>query len=190
MAGKEDVTEKTPLKAKQNRFCLEYIKSGDGTKAAIRAGYSEKTAPQIASRLLKNVNVKARLAKLQTKLESKAIMSKTEVLEELSLLARVDMADFIQVQDDNVIHIKPFDALAPGASRCIRKLKQRTVRKVDPADPKGGPLEEITTEFELWSKTESLGRMGQHHDLFKSEDGEDSDKPTTVNVTFTDARKP
>lgn len=47
------------LTPKERRFVWEYEKDWNGTRAAIRAGYSEKSAAVIASRLLKKVNVAA-----------------------------------------------------------------------------------------------------------------------------------
>lgn len=44
---------------KQQRFAEEYLIDLNATQAALRAGYSEATAPEQASRLLKNVNVRA-----------------------------------------------------------------------------------------------------------------------------------
>ncbi|MBN5145921.1 terminase small subunit [Stenotrophomonas maltophilia] len=41
-----------PLTPKQQRFVQEYLKDQNGTQAAIRTGYSEKTAKQQGSRLL------------------------------------------------------------------------------------------------------------------------------------------
>lgn len=52
------------LNERQRRFVLEYSKSGNGTQAATYAGYSPKTARQIASRLLRNVNVREALSNL------------------------------------------------------------------------------------------------------------------------------
>jgi len=45
------------LTDKQIRFCQEYIIDLNGTQAAIRAGYSQDTARQLASQLLTNINV-------------------------------------------------------------------------------------------------------------------------------------
>ena len=45
------------LTAKQQRFCDEYLIDLNATQAAIRAGYSPKTAAQAAARLLTNVKV-------------------------------------------------------------------------------------------------------------------------------------
>ena len=46
------------LNPKQRLFCLEYLKDFNATKAAIRAGYSEKSAYSQAHDLLKNHEVK------------------------------------------------------------------------------------------------------------------------------------
>lgn len=53
------------LNAKQERFCVEYIQDYNGTQAAVRAGYSEKSAHTQASRMLKNDEVLARVRELQ-----------------------------------------------------------------------------------------------------------------------------
>lgn len=47
------------------RFCQEYIIDYNGTKAAIRAGYSEASARKQGSRLLTNVDILARVRELQ-----------------------------------------------------------------------------------------------------------------------------
>ncbi len=46
-------------------FCQEYVKDRNATQAAIRAGYSEKTARQQGSRLLTNAAIRARIGELQ-----------------------------------------------------------------------------------------------------------------------------
>lgn len=51
------------LTDKQKRFCDEYLIDLNATQAAIRAGYSPKTAEQTASRLLRNVKVQEYIAK-------------------------------------------------------------------------------------------------------------------------------
>lgn len=48
----------TKLTRKQLLFCKEYIVDLNGTQAAIRAGYSKKTANEQAARLLANVSIK------------------------------------------------------------------------------------------------------------------------------------
>ena len=53
------------LSPKQERFCEEYVVDYNAGQAAKRAGYSEKAAPQIGCRLLKNANILARVRELQ-----------------------------------------------------------------------------------------------------------------------------
>lgn len=59
------------LNAKQEAFCREYIIDLNGTQAAIRAGYSEKTAQEQSSRLLSNVKVSDRVAELKRERSSR-----------------------------------------------------------------------------------------------------------------------
>lgn len=47
------------LTEKQKRFCDFYLQTVNGTQSAIKAGYSEHTANEQASRLLANVNISA-----------------------------------------------------------------------------------------------------------------------------------
>ena len=49
------------LTSKQSKFIASYQITGNGTQAAINAGYSEKSAPTLACQLLANPKVKAQL---------------------------------------------------------------------------------------------------------------------------------
>ena len=53
------------LTDKQEAFCQEYVVDMNGTKSAIRAGYSEKTANRIASNLLSKVDIQQRIAEFK-----------------------------------------------------------------------------------------------------------------------------
>ena len=55
------------LTAKRRRFVLEYLIDSNATQAAIRAGYSPKTAKQQGSWLLRNVEVAKAVAEAQAK---------------------------------------------------------------------------------------------------------------------------
>ena len=52
------------LTVKKEIFCNEYIVDLNATQAAIRAGYSNKTAQEQSSRLLSNVIIQQRIAEL------------------------------------------------------------------------------------------------------------------------------
>ncbi len=68
------------LTAKQERFVAEYLIDLNATQAAIRAGYSEKTAEQQGSRLLSNAKVAAAIAEAQTKRSERTEVTQDYVL--------------------------------------------------------------------------------------------------------------
>lgn len=72
---------------KHEKFCNEYIKDMNATQAAIRAGYSEKTAGVQASKLLKIVNIKTRVAELRDAYFNENIMTAQQVEYELTRIA-------------------------------------------------------------------------------------------------------
>lgn len=55
------------LTAKQDKFCQEYMVDCNATQAAIRAGYSKRTAGKIASHLVVKSSIKQRIKELQEK---------------------------------------------------------------------------------------------------------------------------
>jgi len=179
------VATKTKLKAKQERFCQEYIIDGNGKQAAIRAGYATKSATSIASELLTFPHVAARIAALQAKVENRRIMTAVETLEEISLVARTDMQDFVTVNEDGDVQIKAFADMKKGTTRCIQSVE---VKKVRYRGPDGEPVDEVTTKLKLWSKDNALDAMGRHHKLFDRKESED--RPVAVNVTFRPAQRP
>ncbi|MCK6203938.1 terminase small subunit [Bacillus infantis] len=71
------------LRDKQERFAQEYIIDLNATQAAIRAGYSAKTANEQGSRLLANVKVRARIEELQSDRAEKLELDAEWVLKRL-----------------------------------------------------------------------------------------------------------
>ncbi len=57
--------KKAGLSDKQERFCREYITDHDATKAAIRSGYSHKTAGAIGAENLKKPQIRTRIEELE-----------------------------------------------------------------------------------------------------------------------------
>ena len=91
-AGKKTTSEK--LSPAQEKFCLEYRKhEGNGTAAAIAAGYSERTAAQQATRLLRNVNILRRIKELADDAVRKQIIGLDKRALILSKIAEDGAAD-------------------------------------------------------------------------------------------------
>lgn len=68
---------------KQKLFCSEYVKDYNGTQAAIRAGYSAKTAASQASRLLKNPDVLKEIKENQKKLVDSLCITEEKIIKNL-----------------------------------------------------------------------------------------------------------
>ncbi len=76
------------LTAKQKRFCDEYLISLNATQAAIKAGYSKKTAYSIGEQNLKKVEIKKYIEERMAEKESKLIADQDEVLKYLTSVLR------------------------------------------------------------------------------------------------------
>ena len=88
------------LTARQVRFVKEYLMDLNGTQAAIRSGYSPRTAKEQAARLLTNVHVKAAVDAGKAKLHAQVDLTAEKVIAELLRVAyaEVDTTD-IRVSD-------------------------------------------------------------------------------------------
>lgn len=76
------------LNDKQKLFYKEYLVDSNATQAAIRAGYSKKTAYSQGQRLLKHVEGQNYLKELMAEKESKLIADQDEVLKYLTSVLR------------------------------------------------------------------------------------------------------
>lgn len=72
---------------KHEKFCHEYIKDMNATQAAIRTGYSNKTANRIASQLLSKLDIKTRVKELRDAYFNENIMTAQQVEYELTRIA-------------------------------------------------------------------------------------------------------
>ena len=71
------------MTAKQQRFCEEYLIDLNATRAAIRAGYSPKSAKTNGPRLLENAGIRARVEAMMARLSRRTGVSAERVVREL-----------------------------------------------------------------------------------------------------------
>lgn len=84
---------KEKLTPKQKAFCEFYIETGNITEAAIKAGYSKKTARVIGQENLIKPAIKEYMRKRESELDSKRIANANEVLEYLTKVMRGEERD-------------------------------------------------------------------------------------------------
>jgi phage terminase small subunit len=88
------------LPIKQEKFCLEYAKSGNQRQAYFKAGYkckSDEAADANASRLLRNAMVQARLAELAEEIKDASIAGITEMQQTLTAIIRQQLEEEVIV---------------------------------------------------------------------------------------------
>lgn len=95
------ITKKLTLK--QQRFVDEYIISGNATQAAIKAGYSKKTAAVTATENLRKPNVKAAIDKRNAEIQSEKTMDMQEVMERLAAMGRGETTEETVTNKGDVI---------------------------------------------------------------------------------------
>lgn len=126
------------LTAKQRRFCDEYLIDLNATQAAIRAGYSKKTAGKIGGENLQKPEIKACISERMAEKESNLIASQDEVLKyftsvmrgesKSSVLARnaIGADEVIEKPPDEKERLKAAEQLGKRYGLFTEKIEQQT----------------------------------------------------------------
>lgn len=136
------------LTDKQQWFVDEYLIDLNATQAAIRAGYSAKTADQQGSRLLANVKVKQAVAEKQAQRSKRTGVNQDRVVLELAKVAFAKMTDIV----DSKGRIK--EDASPDDLACIESIKYK-----ESDNEYGGSVER---EVKIASKLKALELLGKH----------------------------
>lgn len=147
-------------------FAREYVKDLNGQQAAIRAGYSEKTARAQASRLLTKSNVQAIIADLTKKKADDLGLSAEKVLRELMLMGFSNMLDYISVQKDGFAYVD-LSKLSREQAAAIQEITTDSY-VADSEDDEGEEQGRVVTKvkFKLADKRGSLELLGKYLRLF------------------------
>lgn len=111
-----DARTEKELTPKQAQFVREYLVDMNGTQAAIRCGYSERTANEQAARLLAVVSVREAVQKAMDKRAERTEITADRVLREIAAQAFYDAAD---IGDIEVTCPKDIRKLPENVRRCI-----------------------------------------------------------------------
>lgn len=124
--------KKKPRKAKtkgqidaerRKRFVDEYLIDGNATQAAIRAGYSKRTAHSIGSRLLTNVEVAAAIEAGRAELARKCRTTAEWARLQLRQFVEANMLDFAE-WDNGAVRLRDSESLPRELGACIQEIKQ------------------------------------------------------------------
>ena len=109
------------LNEKQKQFCEEYIIDLNGTQAAIRAGYSKKTANEQAAQLLAKLSIQEYICELKNKRSERVKYSQDELMRDiLEVKNRCLQANPVLDKEGNETGIWKFDS--NGANKALDML--------------------------------------------------------------------
>jgi len=109
------------LTPKQIRFVEEYPSDFNATQAAIRAGYSQRSARSQGSRMMTNVDIQRELARRADELVNPDSMTLEQAIIELSKLARTDMQTYAKWGPDGVELLASVE-LPAGATAAVAEV--------------------------------------------------------------------
>lgn len=147
------------LTAKQEAFVREYLIDLNATQAAIRAGYSEKTAGQIGDENLKKPEIAAAVKAAIDERSRRTEITADRVLTEL---AKIGFADIRRIFTPGGALLPPGD-MEDDAAATISSIE---VVEKPRRDSDGNVEIEYVRKIRTWDKLGALTQMGRHLGLF------------------------
>jgi len=164
---------KSKLTAKQKRFCEEYLIDLNATQAAIRAGYSEKTACAIGTENLRKPNIAIFITEMKTKRSEDTRIDAAWVLKEMKSIHELDVID-ICACDGSLLPLsdwpKPWRIYISGLDLSEVKI--------------GDDINAVIKKIKWPDKAKNLEMIGKHVDVQAW--NEKSSSETTVIITKAD----
>lgn len=154
------------LTKKQERFVEEYLVDLNATQAAIRAGYSPKTAEQMGYQLLQKTSVQKKLEQAMDQRSKRVEITQDRVLREYARLAFFDPRKLFD-DEGNPRHVTELDDDTAAALVGLDVVKE--------VDPDTGDVT-YTKKYKLVNKLGALDSLGKHLGLFDGKGGK-GEKP-------------
>lgn len=118
------------LTSRQRIFCLEYMVDFSATQAAIRAGYSKRSAASIGEENLRKPEIRTFLSKAMKEREKRTKVSADRVIKELSDIAFASLSDVARIENGRVIFHDEISERGHAALRdLVSEETQRGLRK-------------------------------------------------------------
>jgi phage terminase small subunit len=148
------------LSDRQLKFCQEYVIDLNGSAAAVRSGYSAKTAKEQASELLTRPNIKAKVAELQANMAERTQITADMVLKELWSVASSNVQDHI----GSLNQVTDISKIDRNKAAAISRVKVTTRSKGDEV------IQTVETAFH--DKVKALELCGRHLGIFEKDNAQ------------------
>ncbi|ATJ91552.1 terminase [Acetobacter senegalensis] len=143
------------LSDKQRRFVEEYLVDLNATQAAIRAGYSEKTAGRIGSENLQKLDIQNAISEAQNARSKRTQITQDRVLQEFAKIGFSDIRSLF-TEAGNLRSISALDVDAAAALSSVEVVTKNL----------GDGEVEYVHKIKLWDKVGSLTQIGRHLGMF------------------------
>jgi len=157
------------LTAKRRRFCEEYLVDLNAKQAAIRAGYSPRSAEVEGHRLLRNANVAARLAEAQKIRSERTGITQDRVLTELAKIGFSDIRKAINWRANATAMVEDPDT---GEERIVATNEVVLIGSEEIDDDTAAAIAEISQtdkgglKVKFHDKRGALVDIGRHLGMF------------------------
>lgn len=159
---------------RQKKFADEYLLCNSGTKAAIAAGYSAKTAKVKASQLLVDEEIEAYLIEKRSDVAKKHGVTLDRVILEYSKIAFFDIREAFDI-DGGLIQVKQLDDNSAGAISSIKSSEEWG------EDEEGNKVITGTLkEVKVFDKIRALQDLGKHLGLFEKDNEQKKDSSSVT----------
>lgn len=148
------------LNAKQTRFVAEYLKDLNATQAAIRAGYSIRSAHAIASENLTKPAIAAIIAEQTRQRLASTELSATRTLEEIR---RVGYSDIRKVFTKGG-HLRDITELSDEEAAAVSSVEVTRQRR-SKGQGEDADIDETLHKIKLWDKMKALDLAARHFKL-------------------------
>lgn len=148
------------LTPKQKAFVEEYLIDLNATQAAIRAGYSKKTAGRIGQENLQKPVIQKAIQDHMKEREKRTRVTADRVVHELAKIAFADLKDYIKWDENGVVIINSNDVDGSVLAEVSETTNIQTF-------PNGGETERIQKKIKLHDKMKALEMLGKHLGMFK-----------------------
>lgn len=161
--SKQETEPLSALNPKQTVFVEEYLIDLNATQAAVRAGYSEKTASVIGSENLAKPYIQEAIQIAMDKRSKRTEITADNVLKEIAKLGFSNMLDYMSIQEDGLAAVD-LSKLERDQAAAITELTIVKRKEYNKEDETNDTIE--TVKFKLADKGQNLERLGRHLKLF------------------------
>lgn len=153
------------LTAKQRLFCFEYLVDLSATQAAIRAGYSKRSAASIGEENLRKPEIRAFIAVALREREKRIEIRGDQVVQELAAIAFSRITDFVDIQKGRLVW---HDSIDLHTSKAVLEIYERETSRG------------VQKRIRLHDKLRALELLGRHLGIFSESRDRDEHRDYSI----------